>query len=370
MRMIPRRAAFVLICALLTISAYLRSADTIPSDIDPRTFWRMVTEMSEESGYFRFQFMSNEVEFPSVIPELKKNVKPGGVYLGVGPEQNFTYIAAIQPRIAFIFDIRRDNMIEHLIYKAIFETSANRAEFVSKLFSRKPTAPLSEKSPVRALFRAYTAARPDSQLFKQNLQSIKTTLSQFQFGMKDLAEVDEIYGTIFRTGPGIDYSGFAGGYRDVSGYAALMTASDDQGQAWSYLASEENFQFVRKMERKNLIIPLVGDFAGPKAVRAVGAYLKEHGAPVTMFYTSNVEQYLFQQGDDWRRYYSNVATLPMDASSIFVRSSHYAFGPASQRSRQFAGMNYVMLLCSIPDLTKAFTAGRVRSYDDVIRLSH
>jgi hypothetical protein len=89
-----------------------------------------------------------------------------------------------------------------------------------------------------------------------------------------------------------------------------------------------------------------------------------------MFYTSNVEQYLFEQGDDWRRYYSNVATLPIEPSSVLIRSSHYAFGPASQRSRQFAGMNYIMLLCSIPDLTKAFIAGRVRSYDDVIRLSH
>jgi hypothetical protein len=366
-----RRASFTLICGLLTVSAYLRSADTLPREIDSRAFWRMVTDMSEETGYFRFQFMSNEVEFPSVIPDLKKNLKPGGVYLGVGPEQNFTYIAAIQPRIAFIFDIRRDNMIEHLIYKAIFETSANRAEFVSKLFSRKPTGSLNEKSTVRALFRAYTAARPDSQLFNQNLQSIKATLSQFQLGRKDLAELDEIYGTIVRSGPGVDYSGFAGAYRGgMSGYAALMTATDDQGQAWSYLASEENFQFVREMERKNLIIPLVGNFAGPKAIRAVGTYLKEHGAAVTMFYTSNVEQYLFQQGDDWRRYYSNVATLPMESSSIFIRSSHYAFGTASQRSRQFAGTNYIMLLCSIPDLTKAFTAGRVRSYDDVIRLSH
>jgi hypothetical protein len=368
--MTPRRVALILICALLAVSPYLRSADTIPREVDARTFWRMVTEMSEDSGYFRFQFMSNEVEFPSVIPDLKRDIKPGGVYLGVGPEQNFTYIAAIQPRIAFIFDIRRDNMIEHLIYKAIFQTSANRSQFLSRLFSIKAAAPLTEKSTVEALFRAYTRARPDSQSFNQNLQAIKTALSPFQLSQKDLGKLDEVYTTIVRSGPGVDYSGFGGGYRGMSGYAALMTSTDDQGQAWSYLASEENFQFVREMERKNLIIPLVGNFAGPKAIRAVGTYLKEHGAAVSMFYTSNVEQYLFQQGDDWRRYYANVATLPMEPSSILIRSSHYAFGAASQRRRQYAGMNYIMLLCSIPDLTKAFIAGRVRSYDDVIRLSH
>ena len=77
----PRRVALTVICALVIGSGYLRSADTIPNEIDSRTFWRMVTDMSEEGGYFRFQFMSNEVEFPSIIPQLKKDFKPGGVYL-------------------------------------------------------------------------------------------------------------------------------------------------------------------------------------------------------------------------------------------------------------------------------------------------
>src|SRR5689334_9932175 len=117
MHRIGRRIGFLSIYVLLATRALLPAADPIPREIDARTFWRMVTDLSEESGYFRFQFMSNEIEFPSVVPDLKKTFKPGGVYLGVGPEQNFTYIAAIQPRIAFIFDIRRDNMIEHLIYK-------------------------------------------------------------------------------------------------------------------------------------------------------------------------------------------------------------------------------------------------------------
>src|ERR1041384_2523457 len=129
------RKRVVFVFCLLIGAALFHAADPIPPGIDARTFWRMATDLSEQSGYFRFQFMSNEIEFPSVVPELKKTLKPGGVYLGVGPEQNFTYIAAIQPRIAFIFDIRRDNMIEHLIYKAVFQTYPNRAEFLSNLFS-------------------------------------------------------------------------------------------------------------------------------------------------------------------------------------------------------------------------------------------
>src|SRR5215831_7286670 len=140
------RIAAVWVCLFLAASSLLWSVDTVPRELDSRVFWRMVNDLSEAGGYFRFQFMSNEREFPSVIPQLKKTIKPGGVYLGVGPEQNFTYIAATQPKIAFIFDIRRENMIEHLMYKAIFEVSSTRADFLSRLFSRKAPGGLSENA--------------------------------------------------------------------------------------------------------------------------------------------------------------------------------------------------------------------------------
>ena len=75
------------------------------------------------------------------------------------------------------------------------------------------------------------------------------------------------------------------------------------------------------MQLRNVIVPVVGNFAGPKAIRAVGTYLKEHNAIVSAFYLSNVEQYLYQQNDDWSRFYTNVSMLPLDASSTFIRSS-------------------------------------------------
>src|SRR5438093_8659494 len=107
--------------AVLLIPVSLKPADTLPAQIPDAAFWRMVTGFSEEAGSFRFQYMSNEREFAAFIPELKKSTKPGGVYLGVGPEQNFSYITALRARMAFIFDIRRENMLEHLMYKAVFE---------------------------------------------------------------------------------------------------------------------------------------------------------------------------------------------------------------------------------------------------------
>jgi hypothetical protein len=125
--------------AILVSASSFKSADTIPSEISDQAYWKMIVGMSEPDGQFRFEnFLSNELQYQYVIPGLKSGTRSGGVYLGVGPEQNFTYIAAIRPKIAFITDIRRQNMLELMMYRAIFELSGDRADFLSMLFSASP----------------------------------------------------------------------------------------------------------------------------------------------------------------------------------------------------------------------------------------
>src|SRR6266705_4869889 len=99
------RMVIVLFSALVLIVPSFIAADTLPRELPDDAYWRLVSDFSEEGGSFRFEYMSNEQQFQYVIPRLKAR-KPSGVYLGVGPEQNFTYIAAIQPKMAFVFDIR------------------------------------------------------------------------------------------------------------------------------------------------------------------------------------------------------------------------------------------------------------------------
>src|SRR5215469_4187852 len=111
----------------------LHAADTLPRELSDEAFWRLISDYSEESGSFRFEYMSNEQEFQVVIPRLLQNRKPGGVYVGVGPEQNYTYIAALQAEMAFLVHYRRDNKVEHLVYKGGLQVSANRADFLSRL---------------------------------------------------------------------------------------------------------------------------------------------------------------------------------------------------------------------------------------------
>ena len=143
-------------CALALLSllgAPRVHAQQLPARLSDREFWQLVTDLSEPAGYFNSDnLLSNEGSYQQAIPALLRAIRPDGVYLGVGPEQNFTYIVALRPRMAFIFDIRRGNLIEQLLYKALFELSANRAEFVSRLFSRPRPPGLDTTSSVDVLF--------------------------------------------------------------------------------------------------------------------------------------------------------------------------------------------------------------------------
>ena len=107
----------------------LVAADSLPGKLTDQEFWKLVNDLSEPNGFFRSDnLLSNESTFQYVVPDLMRVARPGRVYLGVGPEQNFTYIAATRPAMVFIVDIRRGNLELQLMYKALFELSHRMAE--------------------------------------------------------------------------------------------------------------------------------------------------------------------------------------------------------------------------------------------------
>lgn len=378
------RAAIGIMLLVAPAAASAQSASTVPARFSDRELWQLNADFSEPNGYFRSDnFLSNETGFQFVIPDLLSAIRPGGVYLGVGPEQNFTYIAALKPKVAFIFDIRRGNMIAHLMYKALFEMSNDRADFVSRLFSRPRPTGLDTTSSPKQMFDAYIAAAPDSNLYRANLAAIKKRLIEghgFAMNDSDSKLMDFTYGAYFSGGPLIDYNyprGFGGGFGPggFPTYASLQQATDSAGRNWAYLGSESTFRWLKDFQSKNLLIPVVGDFAGPKAIRSVGQWLKAHNAVVSAFYTSNVEQYLFMQGLDWDRYYKNVATLPLDSNSSFIRSVGGGRGismpprAAMQQAMIGGRIRAPSVTSSIQELLKAFTDGKIGGYGDVIAMS-
>jgi hypothetical protein len=250
--------------------------------------------------------------------------------------------------MVFIVDIRRGNLDLHLIYKAIFEMSADRPEFVSRLFSRPRPAGLSASSTAAEIFNAFAKAAPGKALYDQNLKEIRNyliTRHGFKLSDGDLKGIEFVYSNWFQSGPELRYQFTGGGSPSgVPTYHELMTATDLQKQNRGFLATEDSFKYLKDLQTRNMIVPVVGNFAGPKALRAVGAYLKEKRAVVSTFYTSNVEQYLIQDGI-WDKFCSSVLTFPLDSASIFVRSKRGGF--AGQNVPEAAGENFVADLVPI-----------------------
>lgn len=353
----------------------------LPEQLADSTFWRMVREFSEPGGFFLSEnFVSNEMGLQQVISRLKPVMPPGGVYVGVGPEQNFTYLAALRPRIAFIVDIRRQNLLQHLWYKAVFELSPTRAAFLSRLFARPlPEAVMrtaNDALQADSLIAMLERATPDSALFRRTFRDVRSALLErhrFTLDSTDLATLSYVDSVFYLAGPALNYSsgqgGYGNGYRRMPTFAMIAGTTDETGRNLGFLGTDSAYRVVRDMHRRNLIVPIVGNFSGSHALRSVGAWLNERGARVGAFYVSNVEQYLFRQGDDWSRFYENVGTLPLDDDSRFIRST-------SGGMRTYGGSNngpvmmMQQMLSPIGPLVNAAKSGELMGYQDVISRSN
>lgn len=316
------------ICAVLIALAPVRAE--IAARLSDKEFWDLSEKFSEANGDFQSDnFLSNERGYQVVIPALIKTAKTGRIYLGVGPEQNYPYILALKPALAVIFDVRRGNLHEQLLYKAIFEMSSDRVDFLSRLFCRPKPEGVTSASSVAAIMAAFQNVAPTEEIYKANLKAVSDQLTVkhgFALHADDLAGIDYVYKTAFyEGGPNLTYNmagrgarGGGGGRGGFGGtYADIQALDDGAGVNRGFLASEESWKAMKGMEERNLILPVVGDFAGSKAIRGVGAWLKEQGVVVSAFYLSNVEQYLNRNGVE-NTFICNVAELPLDETSTFI----------------------------------------------------
>lgn len=312
-------------------------------------FWSLVTDMSEPDGTFRSDnLVSNEVAYQHVIPAMRR-VAPRGAYIGVGPDQNFTYIGTLEPAVAFIVDVRRGNLRLHLLYKALFEVSPTRTEFVERLFGRHAPEP-ADAAPDRWL-DAVAREAPEGRLVAAARAAIVDRLVRargFPLSAADRAAIGMLHQAFVRYGPGVTYGTSAGELdRGAPSFADLQGASDLSGLEHGYLASDDVYAAVRARHLANAIVPVVGDFGGPHALAAVSAWLEAHGMVLSVFYASNVEEYLFGDGR-WPAFYDSLGAMPRGEDSLLIRST-------SGSSR----------LDPILGLLADVRSGKIRTYADI-----
>jgi hypothetical protein len=320
-RFVVRAVCLLVACCVCVLAGACWGGSTLPAALSDAEFSGLMNTLSEPPGVFALSdnLVSNEPHYADTIQFMRAT---GGAYIGVGPEQNFSYMVALRPRIAFILDIRRENLALHLLYKAVFELSSDRVEFVSMLFSRPRPADLEPRATVDEIFDRYDRVAPSAAQFTANTARIRTHLLSTR-GLTpsdaDLQWIDLAFGAFYTSGPAIDYYGANKVDAVRPSYRDLMTAKDFGRRPRSFLASEAAFRFVKDLQARNLIVPVVGDVAGPTAMRRIGAYVSDHRDRVRAVYGSNVGVYLTSQ--QTIAFCRNLAALPATTLTWFIDSN-------------------------------------------------
>ena len=327
MHHLPRRAATAVTGLLLAVSPLDAQATaairTLPDSV--ANFAALVRRLSDVGGQFDTDnLISNERGYQQVLGAIERTGVRGGAYIGVGPDQNFTYIARVRPRIAFLADIRRDNMLQHLLFKALFARARNRAEYLALWTGRvvPPNVGTLNDLNVQALVAWLDAAPFDRASAQQARRLVREEVqrSGVLLSGPDAATIERFHDAFITSGLSLRFA--STGRAPQPHYPTLrqlILEHDDAGRERSYLASEEDFQYVKSMQRRNLIIPVTGDLAGPRTLSGIGRYLTEHGARVSVLYVSNVEDYLLRDGT-FGAYLAGVRALPRDDRAVMIRS--------------------------------------------------
>ena len=329
-------------------------------------FAALIEDLSEPEGYFDTDnFISNETSYMHVVPSLRENVLTGGAYIGVGPDQNFTYIVHAQPSIAIIADIRRQNLLQHLLFKVLIEEARDRHDFLCQLLSRN-CAPQAGETEFGDMLFAVRTASPDPGLFDRNLENVIRVLGEdYELSLSglDLERIEYVYRSFFEAGLGMRFSTLGRPRPGYPTFEELIRETDVDGQFQNYLSDDTLFSRLQQFQRENRIIPIVGDFAGPHALQAAVAYVEAQGLAVSVFYTSNVEFYLFDL-PEWSDYVANVRAFEFTDDAVFIRSYFPTFG--RPHPQNLPGHRPTSLIQHVAGFLDDARDGRHQSYWDIV----
>jgi hypothetical protein len=374
--LIGKLIAILLTTQLLVGFPVQRSEFALDAQATRINIAQLSQKISEPGGYFGSDnLVSNELSYQHVIPKMQEMGVTGGVYVGVGPDQSFTYIAAIKPSKAFMIDIRRDCLLHHLLFKSLFMMSRNRAEYLALMFGKPVPARLKDwnNRTLKELIEYIDRTPSDAKLYEKYRADIKLQINKFGFNLSDRDQeaIQRIYQAFYQSGMEVRYvirDRPMPSNRYFPSYRSILLETDLNNQQRNYLATEDSYQFLKKMQEQNLIIPVTGDLSGEHAVKAIGKYLQETGEKISAFYVSNVEFYLWRQSGSFERFVQNLKSLPITDKSVIIRSyfnyAYYAYQHPLTIENHFS----VQLLQTIASVVKDMepAAGGYNSYYDLV----
>ena len=328
----------------------------------------LLARLSESPGEFPSDnYVTNETSLLDVAPALRDPRLEGRAYVGVGPEQNFSYLAMLSPKVAYIVDIRRGNLLEHMFLRACFEEGKTRSEFLSALLARAPLplgTPEREYKGFLGLAAAFQGAKGDPALRDGSLARVKKLLDRLHVAhtVADDEELARIHQAFFDKGLALAYTMKNSG-RKYPTLAENFSAVDPSGAPATFLASEESYARVRKLVLENRVLPIVGDFGGKHALLAIADDMVARGLLLGAFYTSNVEQYLFD-AHTYPNFIASVKAMPRDDASLLVR---VWFDQGKPHPLQKPGQRTTQLTMSADDFVVRAEGKGFASYWDVVK---
>ena len=341
----------------------------VPGAPPAQPFGALVEQISEPNGEFDTDnLISNEQSYLHVVPALEQAGVTGGVYVGVGPDQNFSYIARLRPAQAFIVDIRRDNLLLHLLFKAIFAASRNRVEYVSLLTGRPAPDRVEtwRDASIERIVAYIDETKPTAAATAgEDVERLHAAIRRYgvPVSAKELQTIDRFHAAFIEEGLSLRFHSTGRPSRAYyPTYRDLLLETDRRGKKLCFLASEDDFEFVKALEARDAVIPVVGDLSGPHAVAAIGQWMAQRGLRLSAFYVSNVENYLFRDGV-YARYVENLKRLPHSERSLIIRAIFGGYNlpdsaPGYYSTSTVQNFNELLANCA---------AGRCRSYADLLR---
>ena len=340
----------------------------LPEPAAPPPLAPLIARLSEPAGSFDTDnLISNESAYLQVAEQLDHLPVRGGVYLGVGPEQNYSYIARVRPRWAFILDIRRENLLQHLFFNWIFEVADGPKQYLCRLLSRPcpERASAAEGTSLADVVAAVERVPPREDTLDAAVRSATAHIEgrlSFPLTPADHKAIENIARAFFEDQLDLRFETHGQGVRRYHPtYRSLLLARSPGGRFGHFLDSYDDYRFVRDLSRSGRVVPVVADFAGPHAIRAIGAFARERQETVSAFYVSNVEYYLLQS-DAFARFAASVRELPLTADSVFIRAYFHYGAP---HPAALPGHRSTTLLQRIPLFLAHQAARPYRGYHEV-----
>lgn len=303
--------------------------------------------------------MTNEDSIASVLDRVRE--LPGRTaYLGVGPDQNYSMIAAARHSVALILDYRTKNRNLHLLHKPLVEMSADRRAYLSRFWARSPMIDPAAWADAARLVAAFAATPMKPELLAEAQDMVRRSLESEGFrSEEDLAEIRKIQARLAGPGPDARFLALKM-YPAIGHLIAMKTRS---GRPGHWLADDALYAEVRRLHQADAILPVVADWAGTQAMPKIAAYLNSSQFEVGCVYVSDVEFFLFRAGS-FDRYVANLARLPIADEAVIVRSSTREI----DHPERIPGNSSTTIVRSLPKFLEDARAGKVRRWEDLFRI--